>query len=129
MTESKIELTERLRREGRWAEASRFKDVAIKEFRAKGTKRTEATEAAWEAMAKAYPPLAPVALAPMPAEASAVVAVDAETGEVDDEAIGRLTEIVKWDIDHWCRFHGINVTTEAIQELGNTVVDIVRGKI
>jgi hypothetical protein len=58
MTESKIELTERLRREGRWSEASRFKDTALKEFRAKGMKRDEASDAAWEAMATAYPPLA-----------------------------------------------------------------------
>ena len=34
--ESKIELAERLRREGRWAEASRIKDEAMKEFRSKG---------------------------------------------------------------------------------------------
>ena len=32
MTESKIELTERLRREGRWPEATKFKDTALEEF-------------------------------------------------------------------------------------------------
>ena len=37
MTESKIELTERLRREGRWEEASRFKDTAVRDLREKGT--------------------------------------------------------------------------------------------
>ncbi len=58
MTESKIELTERLRRENRWGEATRFKDTAVKDFRDKGMKRPEAAEAAWEAMAKAFPPLA-----------------------------------------------------------------------
>jgi hypothetical protein len=58
MNESKIELTERLRREGRWAEASKFKDTALADFRAKGMKREEAAEAAWAAMAEAYPPLA-----------------------------------------------------------------------
>jgi len=60
MNESKIALTERLRREGRWAEASKFKDTALADFRAKGMKRDEASEAAWEAMEKAYPPLAAV---------------------------------------------------------------------
>ena len=30
MNESKIELTERLRREGRWPEASKFKDEALR---------------------------------------------------------------------------------------------------
>ena len=56
MNESKIALTERLRREGRWAEASKFKDTALADFRAKGMKRDEASEAAWAAMEKAYPP-------------------------------------------------------------------------
>jgi hypothetical protein len=63
MTESKIELTERLRREGRWAEASKFKDTALKEFRSKGMKRAEAAEEAWQAMANAFPPQ-PVAECP-----------------------------------------------------------------
>lgn len=58
MNESKIALTERLRREGRWADASKLKDAALAEFRAKGMKRDEASEAAWDAMEKAYPPLA-----------------------------------------------------------------------
>lgn len=56
MNESKIVLTERLRREGRWGEASKFKDEALKELRAKGMKRDEASDAAWEAMEQAYPP-------------------------------------------------------------------------
>jgi hypothetical protein len=57
VSESKIVIVERLRREGRWAEASKFKDTALKDFRAKGMKRDEATAAAWEAMATAYPPI------------------------------------------------------------------------
>jgi hypothetical protein len=57
VTESKIELTERLRREGRWEEALKFKDTALRDFRSKGMKRSEASDAAWEAMATAYPPL------------------------------------------------------------------------
>ena len=36
MTESKIELHDRLRAAGQWSEASRFKDARIKELRAKG---------------------------------------------------------------------------------------------
>jgi hypothetical protein len=57
MNESKIELTERLRQEGRWGEASRFKDEVLRECRAKGMKKAEAAEAAWEATADAFPPL------------------------------------------------------------------------
>ena len=56
MDESKIELTERLRRDNRWDEAAKFKETARADFRAKGMKRAEAAEAAWEAMAEAYPP-------------------------------------------------------------------------
>lgn len=63
MNESKIELTERLRREGNWSAASKFKDDALKDFRAKGMKRDEASEAAWEAMERAFPPIASVAVA------------------------------------------------------------------
>ncbi len=57
MNESKIALTERLRREGNWSAASKFKDDALRDFRAKGMKRDEASEAAWEAMEQAYPPI------------------------------------------------------------------------
>ena len=61
MNESKIALTERLRREGRWDAASKFKDDALRDFRAKGMKRDEASDAAWEAMEQAFPPTAAVA--------------------------------------------------------------------
>ena len=57
MSESKIELTERLRREGRWAEASKRKDEMVKLLRADGMKRTEAVEEAWRRLAAEYPPL------------------------------------------------------------------------
>lgn len=57
MLESKIALTERLRREGRWDEASKFKDNAINGFRTDGMKRGDAAEAAWAAMADAFPPM------------------------------------------------------------------------
>ena len=61
MNESKIAMTERLRREGRWDEATIFKDDALRDFRSKGMRRDEASEAAWEAMEQAYPPIAAVA--------------------------------------------------------------------
>ena len=61
MNESKIALTERLRREGRWNAASKFKDDALRDFRSRGMKRDEASDAAWEATEQAYPPIAAVA--------------------------------------------------------------------
>jgi len=50
MNESKIDLTDRLRREGRWAEASKFKDAVVRELRAQGMRKTEAVEEAWRRM-------------------------------------------------------------------------------
>jgi hypothetical protein len=57
MNESKITLTDRLRREGRWDEACIFRDQKRREFRAAGMSKVEAREAAWEACAAAFPPL------------------------------------------------------------------------
>ncbi len=57
MTESKIDLTDRLKREGRWEEASLFKDEKIKELRTTGLKRPEAQDKAWEAMEMQFPPI------------------------------------------------------------------------
>ena len=57
MNESKLDISNRLRREGRWAEASLFKDGIIKELRADGLKRPEAQAQAWEQMAERFPPL------------------------------------------------------------------------
>jgi hypothetical protein len=56
MDESKSKLFDRLRREGQWAEASRVKDGKVKELRASGMTRAEASEWAWEAMAQEFPP-------------------------------------------------------------------------
>jgi len=61
VNESKIALMERLRREGRWNAASKFKDDALRDFRAKGMKRDEASDAAWGAMEQAFPPTDAVA--------------------------------------------------------------------
>jgi hypothetical protein len=78
MNESKIELTKRLQREGRWDEASSFKDESIRKFRNKGMTKAEAGEEAWEAMATRYPPLPP---AEHPPE-SAAKAPEAKPSEI-----------------------------------------------
>jgi hypothetical protein len=56
MEESKIELTERLRAEGRWSEAARYKDEIVRALRGEGMKRGAAGEEAWRRMAEKYPP-------------------------------------------------------------------------
>jgi hypothetical protein len=57
--ESKCIATDRLRREGRWAEASLWRDQKRTQLRAEGKTRTEANEAAWQAMIEEFPPLPP----------------------------------------------------------------------
>ena len=72
MTESKITLTHRLQREGRWEEASLFKDSHIAQLKAEGKPRKEAQQAAWEGMEKRFPPQTietePEALATLPSD-------------------------------------------------------------
>jgi hypothetical protein len=76
ITESKIELTERLRREGRWSEASRWKDQTIKELRAGGMKRAEASEEGWRRMAAEFPPLVAATAAEPQAESPAESSIE-----------------------------------------------------
>ena len=55
VTESKIELTDRLRRQGLWGEASKYKDEVKDRLRTEGHSRKEAGELAWAEMQKRYP--------------------------------------------------------------------------
>ncbi len=103
MNQSKIELTERLRREGRWAEASQFKDQTVKKLRAGGMKRTEAGEQAWQKMAEAYPPLRP----PAPAAASEEVADECE------EEMQRLFDVAESELNCWQQKYGITLSDDA----------------
>ena len=58
MFESKSILTNRLTREGRWEEASLYKDGLITKLRSEGKPRKEAQSMAWEQIETKYPPLA-----------------------------------------------------------------------
>jgi len=57
MSESRIAATDRLRREGRWDEASIYRDQVRKRLRGEGIDRTEAGDRAWQEMLEKYPPL------------------------------------------------------------------------
>jgi hypothetical protein len=57
MKESKIHATERLRQEGRWDEASAYRDEVRGRLRSEGMPKSEADEAAWEAMIERYAPI------------------------------------------------------------------------
>ena len=57
LIESKSVAMDRLRKEGRWEEASLWRDQKRKELREEGQTRAEANEAAWQAMSEQFPPL------------------------------------------------------------------------
>jgi hypothetical protein len=108
MDESKIDLTERLRREGRWVEACKFKDETVKKLRAEGMKRAEAGEQAWQKMAEAYPPLPPPKPAPEPA------AEDEETpDEAVDEVTQRLCDVAESEVEQWQQKYGVTLPDDA----------------
>ena len=54
--ETKIEATHRLQRDGRWVEASVYREKVRVENREKGMKRKEANEVSWAAMIAQFPP-------------------------------------------------------------------------
>ena len=59
MIESKIVATDRLRQEGRWAEAAQWRDEKRKQLRADGQIKAGSNEESWDAMLKQFPPLPP----------------------------------------------------------------------
>jgi hypothetical protein len=105
MNESRIGLTERLRTEGRWAEASQFKDQVLRGLRGEGMKKAEAGEAAWEAMAEQFPPLAL-------AEAAAVSVRVQRLGDIP-ESWGELPSNTSLQAElSWCQANRLRVVEE-----------------
>jgi hypothetical protein len=106
MKESKIEITSRLRREGRWAEASRFMDTVRAEARKAGLKRAEAAEHAWYEVAKAYPPM--------------------EQAEPDDDTADDLLDCIVAaagrEVDEWEAAHEVELPDKARDALVGSVV-------
>lgn len=92
MTESKIELTHRLQREGRWNEASAVRDRVRKERRQAGDTRDAANEAAWEAMAQQFPPITVGALR---VESSTQANESANDPFSDDDGSAQLPETLQ----------------------------------
>ena len=62
ITESKIETTDRLRRQGKWVEASRFKEEVKQRHRDAGKSRQESNRLAWEAVQERFPAEDPPAI-------------------------------------------------------------------
>jgi len=57
--ESNVECTDRLRRQGKWEEASRYKDEVKRCLREGGKTKREANDLAWEAMHEKCPAVRP----------------------------------------------------------------------
>ncbi|MCA9125092.1 MAG: hypothetical protein KDB11_33180 [Planctomycetales bacterium] len=85
MSESKIEATDRLRRESRWPEASRFKDASVKRLRAEGKTKAEANDSAWDEMLAAFPPL--------PAVSKPQASGPLDITKADPELLDRLADV------------------------------------
>jgi hypothetical protein len=76
MAESKAELTDRWRREGREEEVARFRRQVREDCRAQGVSKKEAHETAWSEAARNFPPLPPPK---PPSPASGVRLIDGKT--------------------------------------------------
>jgi hypothetical protein len=144
--ESKIELNDRLRHEGRWNEAAVWKDAKIKELRATGMKRAEAKEEAWRLMAERFPPPPP---APEPDELDDDLDVDElDDDDLDVEALcmwlddhfggdwnpflAKLLEITKeWSQfeEQWCRNQDLSLDDDEKYELHQTIAEFVCSRL
>jgi hypothetical protein len=85
MLESKSVATDRLRKEGRWEEASLWRDQKRGELRAEGQTRTESNEAAWQAMIEQFPPL-PSSEVQSPGGGHAVELLDIDPDSYDGQS-------------------------------------------
>jgi len=122
MTESKITLTERWRREGREEEASRYRDEVREQLRAEGKSKAEAREMSWERAREKYPPLPPAENPPESPRAEPAAQGDGpDTTEEEPSPDGKrwvaewfdpVPSIAKWEADH-----GITLTDDALREL------------
>ncbi len=95
--ESRINATDRLRQEGRWNEASAFRDQTKRQLQAEGKTRLEANDGAWAAMLAKYPPLAPSADADEYADACWIEDPD---GSHDDARWPNLVGDILWVYVH-----------------------------
>ncbi len=83
MAESKAELTDRWRREGREEQVARFRQQVRDECRARGVSKEEAHETAWSEAARNFPPLPPPKPPIGPASESTPSQVVAECDAMD----------------------------------------------
>ncbi len=124
MRESKIGLTRRLMDEGRWDEASAFRDEVRRALRIQGKTRREAGEKAWEAVSERFPPPPPEPTQ----EIGDPIGVEAAQAESDDFVIrqGSLVEHILAHAEHevraWAQQHDIAIPKAAFGHLAGGIV-------
>jgi hypothetical protein len=108
MVETKSQLTDRLRREDREEEATRYRNQIREQLKAEGKKRQEAREGAWDALRAAFPPLPPSEKIGPPAA-------------FDNDTVGESWAIEWFSPLHalaeWKAKHGVALTDAALKEL------------
>jgi len=116
--ESRAAATNRLYREGRWEEASTYRDSVRRELRSQKVPRAEANDQAWAAMIEKFPPLAvPVQ------EHVAVADPSIEDEAIDFAALLERTKGIPPDLDRdalWAyeQLDVITATPDAAPSLG-----------
>jgi hypothetical protein len=138
-TEPRIELMDRLRREGRWLIAEKAKNATIKTLRKGGMKRLEARAAAWRRLALDFPPLPPPVEAKPEAKAGTVTEPDPDVAEWEELLVKKLglreeaarffvpilnavCKEVEREIREWQQRFAISLSDEARNNLGGEVV-------
>ena len=115
MLQSKIELTNRLTREGRWAAASLWRDGKRRELRDGGMIRAEAREEAWRLMELEYPPLP--SPEPVPLSTTATTVVADRVVKVQPDEMNVLAEIFGKELKSWIDEYDVRLPKYALTEL------------
>ena len=100
--ESKADATSRLRREGRWEEASLYRERQRLQLREQGMSRKEAKEAAWTGMMTEFPPL-PLDATPAArcsSDESVDEAVIKQIASRSEDTNEEMSAVIRWVYDY-----------------------------
>ena len=118
MTESKVQLLERWRREGRAEEVARYRDEVRQKLRAEGGTRMQAKEGSWEAARAEFPPLASAENQPESRAIRQTTEPAVQGGFSGDEKdwvwgwFGCMRAVAKWQKDS-----GVTLSDDGLREL------------
>lgn len=92
LPESKLIMWRRLKKEGRWEEASAFRDEVIRELHKAGIHGYRAKDIAWDEMRRVFPPLKAKEQEGVAEEAAAEDPVEAELSDEEADAMEEMLE-------------------------------------